>query len=204
MGGEGSSETALLTEHPELAEAWKVLDDAEVDETVKHSVDELKRVADNIDEIKSAPGGYRNWKNYDLEYNFREIEILDVTNNPIGEFDGIDMYRKAFIEDKSASGIKTLNPNTGKPFQSPSQWAEKQIYSKTSVRIENLSHNAVATRATGSGNAAPTLTDLKRFRTLHFRIDNVDPSVVQAVEQQLVNLKTKYPFWEFTAQYGLN
>jgi hypothetical protein len=154
-------------------------------------------------EIKNAPGGYKNWKNFDLEYNYREVEIVDATGSPLGEFDGIDVSRKAFIEDKSATGLNTINPRTGQPTQSPTQWAEKQIHNKTVTRIENLNNNVVATRPTTGGSSnVPSLGEIKDYKTLHFRLDSSEPSLIQAVEQQLTNLKNKYPLWEFTAQYG--
>ncbi|MBO0940098.1 hypothetical protein J2I47_26380, partial [Fibrella sp. HMF5335] len=134
--------------------------------------------------------------------DFAEVEIIDATGKPIGEFDGIDMKSGTFIEDKSATGIGTINPRTGKPFQTAEQWAAKQVYTKSVNRIENLK-KAAATRATKSGSSSiPSLGEIKDFKNLHFVIDSKDSSIASAVADQLANLKKQYPDWNFTAEFG--
>jgi len=134
--------------------------------------------------------------------DFAEVEIVNSAGAPSGEFDGIDMLRQAFMEDKSAAGINTINPNTGQPYQTASQWAQNQIYNKTQTRINNLS-NAVNTRPTVNGSpTVPSLQEIQGFKKLFFRIDYSDANLIQAVEDQLVNLRSQFPNWEFSAHLG--
>lgn len=83
------------------------------------------------------------------------------------------------------------------------QWAEKHIFNKTVVRIENLKNVAVGTRATkGGSQTIPLLSDIKDFKSLHFKLDGNSPELINAVRQQLTNLKNKYPDWTFTVEFG--
>jgi hypothetical protein len=143
---------------------------------------------------------------YNQDRNFSDdfsgVEIVDHRGNPLGEFDGIDMSQKAFIENKSATGLETLNPRTNLPAQTPEDWAKKQIFDKTQIRIKNL-ENAIETRKTpGGSDSIPVIEQIRDFKKLHFRIDSDAPSVVKAVEAELENLKKASPDWEFTAQFG--
>ncbi|GEM_PF-4304831 len=199
-----------------LVDSWKALYEAGEDNLTERLGD-IKLVDDHLtrnpeksafevtQEIQDAPGGFGNWKNYDLEYTYREVEIVDAGGNPLGEFDGIDTDRKAFIEDKSALGLNNINPNTGQPYQTPAQWSKKQIHDKTVVRIENLNNNAAQTRSTSGGSSTvPDLNEIKDFKTLHFRINSDDPALISSVQQELANLKMEYPDWDFTVQFGQN
>jgi hypothetical protein len=129
------------------------------------------------------------------------VEIVDSKGNPLGEFDGVTKDR--FIEDKSAKGLETLNPKTGKPVQTADQWAQKQIYDKTKVRIDNLTNKATATRPTKGGSpTVPTLSELRGIRKLEFRIESSVPEVRAAVEKQLGTLRAEHPDWSFSVIYG--
>ncbi|BAZ31899.1 hypothetical protein NIES4074_43720 [Cylindrospermum sp. NIES-4074] len=76
---------------------------------------------------------------------YRNVEIIDSAGNPIGEFDKIE--DGVLIEEKSAIDISKLNPRTGKPFQTTDDWAARQIFVKTDIRIQNL-EKAVNTKPT--------------------------------------------------------
>ena len=166
---------------------------AELAEAAKKKAEELARRAKEA--LKRKAGTT-------LKRDFAEVEIVDATGKPIGEFDGIDMKSGTFIEDKSATGIETLNPRTGKPFQTAEQWAAKQIYTKSVNRIENLK-KAAETRATKSGSSVvPALEKIKDFRNLHFVIDSKNFNIARAVADELANLKKQYPDWHFTADFG--
>lgn len=206
-----------LKAKPEWVDAWKALQKAGVDDAIRRNTENLSIVDVHLKknpgktiglvskEIQDAPGGFNNWKNFDLDKQFQNVEFEDVMGKTLGEFDGIDTNRKAFIEDKSAFGINTINPKTGQPYDTPVNWAEKQVYKKTVTRIENLLNLAARTTPTkGGSQIVPSFGDIKDFKIIHFRIDNPAPSIVQAVEQQLIRLKTKYPNWEFSAQFGSN
>jgi hypothetical protein len=138
-------------------------------------------------------------KKSDIEY--REVEIVNKKGSPIGEFDKIE--KGLFVEEKSAKGLSNLHPRTGKPLQTPEQWARKQVYEKTVTRIENLQNEAVSTRATKNGSTEiPSLQEIKSFRKLEFRIEGDTTILRKAVEKELKELSRKYPNWEFTAEFG--
>ena len=128
------------------------------------------------------------------------VEITNARGETLGEFDKIE--GALLIEEKSAQGINKLHPKTGKPVQTPEQWAKKQIYDKTVVRIENLA-NAADTRATVSGSKdIPSIDEVKKMNNLEFRIENATPEVKKAVDAEIANLSSKYPGWTFTAKFG--
>lgn len=135
---------------------------------------------------------------------YRNVEIVDSSGKPVGEFDGIDMGRRMFIEDKSAQGLSRLNPRTGRPSQTPEQWAQRQIFGKTVTRIRNLLHDATTTRPAGGTTSAPTLAEIQGFRRLHFRIDANTPTLRAAVTAELAKLRAQHPGWEFTAEFGVH
>ena len=128
------------------------------------------------------------------------VEIVDAKGSTLGEFDEINNGQ--FIEDKLAKGLNTTHPKTGLPVQTAEQWASKQIYSKSVVRIDNLAH-ANATRPTVGGTPnVPSLGQIKGIKDLKFRIDSKAPDVQSATEVQLQRLRAKYPDWTFSAEYG--
>lgn len=131
----------------------------------------------------------------------RGVELVDAKNSPLGEFDGIDMANKGFVENKSATGIDKPNPKTGQPQQTAAQWAAKQISKKTTTRIKALA-NAVATRGPG-GKPAPGLAEIQGFRHIKFLIDGESPALRAAVAAELAALRTANPGWTFTAEFGI-
>jgi hypothetical protein len=133
---------------------------------------------------------------------FRGVEIVDANGSPLGEFDGVDMSRGRFVENKSAAGLGRLNPRTGRPQQTVVEWALRQIRQKTSTRIANLVR-AAATRATASGSSTvPTLTEIQGIRSFHFVIDAATPALRAAVFAELASLRAAHPGWTFTAEFG--
>jgi len=98
-----------------------------------------------------------------------------------------------------------VNPKTGKPAQSPADWAKKAIFKKTDTRLKNLS-KAVSTRPSVSGGSktVPTLAELKGIKHVHFVIDAKTPAVKAAVVAALADLRAAYPGWTFTAEFGIS
>ena len=131
----------------------------------------------------------------------REVELVDAKNSPIGEFDGVDMGGKRFVENKSATGIDKPNPRTGKPQQTASDWAAKQITKKTLARIKALA-SASATRGKG-GKPVPSIGEIQGFRHIHFMIDGESPALRAAVFAELAGLRASNPGWTFTAEFGV-
>lgn len=133
----------------------------------------------------------------------RNTEPVDAKNSPIGEFDGIDVGSKKFVENKSATGIDKPQPRTGQPQQSAADWAAKQIAKKTTRRIQVL-RDAAGTPATpGTAGAVPTLGEIRGFRHIHFMIDGSSPALRAAVFAELAVLRAKNPGWTFTAEFGV-
>ncbi|NJD51971.1 MAG: SH3 domain-containing protein [Candidatus Methanoperedens sp.] len=129
----------------------------------------------------------------------RNVTLVDGNKSPLGEFDGIDMNKGEFLENKSAAGLDKPNPRTGLPQQSPKDWALKQIYKKTKVRISAL---ASAAGTTGTGKV-PTIAQIRGFRQLRFLIDMDSPAIRAAVYAEIAKLKTENPGWSFSADFGV-
>lgn len=136
-----------------------------------------------------------------FERLIRGVELVDARNSPLGEFDGIDMAGRRFVENKSATGIDRPNPRTGRPQQTAVQWAERQVTTKTTNRIRALA-NAAATRGPG-GRAVPSIAEIQGFRHIHFMIDGTSPALRAAVFAELASLRTTHPGWTFTAEFGI-
>lgn len=137
---------------------------------------------------------------YPSARRFRGVEIVDVRSNPLGEFD--EIVGDTLIEEKSALGVGQLHPRTGQPVQTVVQWAEKQIFQKTVVRLHHL-QRAVATRPTAGGSPyVPPLGDIQRIRKLQFRIAATTPEMRSAVQAQLTRLQARFPAWEFSVIFG--
>jgi hypothetical protein len=135
---------------------------------------------------------------------YRGVELVDANGRPIGEFDGVDLSLDRFVENKSASGLERINPRTGRPQQTPAQWAQKQIFQKTDTRIRNLSQ-AVNTRSTvGGSSTVPTLAEIQGIKHIHFVIDASTPALRAAVFAEIAKLRTANPGWTFTAEFGIS
>ncbi|UQZ85498.1 hypothetical protein SK3146_04787 [Paenibacillus konkukensis] len=135
--------------------------------------------------------------------SYNEVEIVDHRGNPLGEFDEIDLDKGIFYEDKTAKGLDRINPRTGKPSQTPQQFADKQILAKTRVRIQNMLEKAVSTRATAHGSAdVPDLQDIKSIRSFVFRLDGDTPELRGAVENSLNQLRQEFPDYTFNVLFG--
>ena len=134
-------------------------------------------------------------------YDSQPVGRVITEISPIGEFDGVDMGGKRFVENKSATGIDKPNPRTGKPQQTASDWAAKQITKKTLARIKALA-SAAATRGKG-GKPVPSIGEIQGFRRIHFMIDGESPALRAAVFAELAGLRTSNPGWTFTAEFGV-
>ncbi|MGZ3460285.1 MAG: hypothetical protein ACXU86_17485, partial [Archangium sp.] len=140
---------------------------------------------------------------------FRGVELVERTikgkEKPLGEFDGVDMNKKTFIEYKATRELHRKNPRTGQIEQTPAEWADKQIRSKTERRIRALLQEASGTRRTVNGSAeVPTLAEIQGFRRIQFRIDGDTPALRTAVAQALSTLRANYPGWAFEVRWGVN
>jgi hypothetical protein len=133
----------------------------------------------------------------------RLTEITDPKGTPTGEMDVI--RAGAIIEDKSAKGLGTVNPKTGRPFPGADEktWAEKQVYDKTAARIKNLQTGAATRPAKGGSRVYPSVKELQTVRKYEFAIDADTPALRIEVETQLANLRKQFPDWTFTARYGV-
>ena len=83
--------------------------------------------------------------------------------------------------------------------QTESQWAYKQIYKKGANRINALQQSNFT--LSGSDNL-PNAEELKNIKNYVFRIDADTPELRKAVQQELDNLKSTYPNYNFSAIYG--
>jgi len=131
---------------------------------------------------------------------FRGVEIIDARGNPLGEFD--EIAAGIFIEEKSAMGFEHPHPRTGQPVQTVTQWAEKQIFQKTVVRINNLTRAAATRPAAGGSPGVPTLNEILGIRQFQFKIMSTAPEVQNAMQAQLTRLRARFPAWEFFVIFG--
>ncbi|WP_395849004.1 SH3 domain-containing protein [Cystobacter fuscus] len=135
---------------------------------------------------------------------FRGVELVQLTkkgkNRTLGEFDGIDMFRRVFIEYKTARRLHRASPP-----RNPADWANEAIHEASVARIQALMHDATGTRVTQRGSAeAPGLAEIQGFRHLQFRIDADSPGLRAGVEVALRTLRTKYPNWTFEVRWGFD
>ena len=90
------------------------------------------------------------------------------------------------------------NPNVP---QTEEQWALKQIFKKGSNRIIALQQTEVKLSSSISQDV-PLLEEITNIRNYVFRIDADTPKLRSAVQNELNNLKTKYPDYNFSAEFG--
>ncbi|WP_110758175.1 hypothetical protein [Paenibacillus illinoisensis] len=90
------------------------------------------------------------------------------------------------------------NPNVP---QTEEQWALKQIFKKGSNRIIALQQTEVKLSSSISQDV-PLFEDITNIRNYVFRIDADTPKLRLAVQNELNNLKTKYPDYNFSAEFG--
>ncbi|WP_264934679.1 WXG100 family type VII secretion target [Paenibacillus sp. LS1] len=132
----------------------------------------------------------------------KEVEIINQRGESLGEFDEIDLNKGIFYEDKSAQGLNKVNPKTGLPAQTPQEFADKQIFTKTSNRIFAL-ENATSTRTTVNGSQEiPTLEDIKGIKEFIFRLDGDTTELRQSVNNSIKKLKNEFPEYKFSAKFG--
>ncbi|MGD0033798.1 WXG100 family type VII secretion target [Paenibacillus illinoisensis] len=127
--------------------------------------------------------------------SYKEINIHGKLNS---EIDEIDLKNKIIYEDKSAKKLYMDNPNVP---QTEEQWALKQIFKKGSNRIIALQQTEVKLSSSISQDV-PLFEDITNIRNYVFRIDADTPKLRLAVQNELNNLKTKYPDYNFSAEFG--
>jgi hypothetical protein len=125
---------------------------------------------------------------------------VDARGHPLGEFD--EMAEGIFIEEKLALGFGQVHPRTGQPVQTMAQWAEKQIFQKTVVRLDNLQRAAATRPAAGGSSSVPTVPTILGIRKFQFKIMSTAPEVQSAVQAQLTCLHARFPAWEFSVIFG--
>lgn len=135
---------------------------------------------------------------------FREVEVFDAKIGKHTEFDGVDMGRRMFIENKTANDLGKINPKTGKPYNkdTPASWAAKHIVGKTRERLILLANGTKARPSVGGSPEVPSLAELQGIRRYHFRVDATSLALRNAVNQGLVTLGNEFPGWIFTAEFG--
>ena len=177
-GGKGPFR--LPSSHPTVAKIKKNLEAAEARKGSK-----IKGTGD-VSGVKSA----------------KEVEIINKRGESLGEFDEIDLKKGVFYEDKSAQGLHKVNPKTGLPAQTPQEFADKQILTKTRNRIFAL-ENATSTRTTVNGSQEiPALQEIKGIKEFVFRLDGDTPKLRQAVNKSINKLKEEFPDYKFSATFG--
>ncbi len=135
----------------------------------------------------------------------KEIEITDSNGKCLGEFDEIDLDNKIFYEDKTAKGLDTINPKTGNPSQTPQEFADKQIYTKTRNRINNLMNSEGTRQAkTNIVENVPNISELQKIKKFVFRLDGDSPELRKAVENSVKNLQLEFPDYSFEVTFGNN
>src|SRR5262249_11418958 len=101
---------------------------------------------------------------------YRNVELIDSRANPIGEFDKVE--NGLFVEYKKGTGLDVIPPGRTTPEQTPAQWAERDIFDRTSRRIESL-QTAVGTRPRKDGTpTVPTIDEIRGVTSLEFRIES--------------------------------
>lgn len=133
----------------------------------------------------------------------KEIEIVDSNGRCLGEFDEIDINNKIFYGDKTAKGLDTINPKTGKPAQTLEQFEDKQIYTKTRNRIINLLNSTGTRQAkTNIVEGVPDISILQDIKKFVFRLDGDSPELREAVYKSIGKLQLEFPDYIFEALFG--
>ncbi len=134
---------------------------------------------------------------------YRNVELVDARGSTLGEFDGIRMGKKMFVENTSAFDLHRTNPRTGLRAQTTAEWAARKIFKKTDTRIKNLDRATATRSASPVPEAVPALAEIQGFRHLHFMIDGVSPSIRAASYAELAKLRVAHPTWTFTVEFGM-
>ncbi|WP_242695348.1 hypothetical protein [Enterococcus mundtii] len=127
--------------------------------------------------------------------NPKEINIHGKLNT---ELDEIDLINKVIYEDKSASKLYMEKPDFP---QTEKQWAYKHIFKKGSNRLDALNQTEISISGIDS-SLVSSMDEIKNIKDYTFRIDTDTPALREAVQEQINNLKTKYPDYNFNVTYG--
>ncbi|WP_039730516.1 hypothetical protein, partial [Enterococcus mundtii] len=114
------------------------------------------------------------------------------------ELDEIDLINKVIYEDKSASKLYMEKPDFP---QTEKQWAYKHIFKKGSNRLDALNQTEISISGIDS-SLVSSMDEIKNIKDYTFRIDTDTPALREAVQEQINNLKTKYPDYNFNVTYG--
>ncbi len=161
-----------------------------------------EKTADDVIETVTKIEG-RNEAVQNIDKLNKEIEIIDSRGKCLGEFDEIDITNKIFYEDKTAKGLNIVNPRTGKPSQTPQEFADKQIYTKTKNRINNLLNSTGTRQAkTNIVDNVPDIKELQQIKTFIFRLDGDSTELRKAVQKSIDKLKLEFPDYTFEVIFG--
>lgn len=150
----------------------------------------------------------RNFSNYEqnLSTEINNVEMINSSGVPLGEFDGLDISNKIIYEDKAVNGLLKINPNTGKPQQTAMQWAKNNIYNKTVKRIENIN---IANGTKMPGNISvnsdfniPTIKDIKSCNKFIFRLEGDSQELRVAMNEVINLLNSEYSQYDFEVIYN--
>lgn len=141
----------------------------------------------------------RDWEVKKLN---KEIKILNSKGKCLGEFDEIDLQNKIFYEDKTTKGLNVINPRTGLPSQIPQEFTDKQIYTKTKNRINNLANSAGTREAkTNIFDNVPYISELQSIKKFVFRLDGDSPDLINAVQDSIKKLELEFSDYTFEATF---
>ena len=87
---------------------------------------------------------------------------------------------------RQQKGLDAINPKTGKPAQTPEQFADKQIYTKTRNRIINLLNSTGTRQAkTNIVEGVPDISILQEIKKFVFRLDGDSRELREAVYKSI-------------------
>ena len=131
---------------------------------------------------------------------FAGVAIVDATGK-LGEFDKV--YPDAFVGEKSATAIPQGLAFSGKTYaQAAEEWAVKQIYRKTKVRIGNIPKATAVIPESGPSRPMPDVAAIQGIRRFYFQIDERHPDLKRYVESQLSRLRSELPDYAFPTSFG--
>lgn len=122
---------------------------------------------------------------------YEEVAIVG-PNGKLGEFDKV--YQGLFVEEKSATGISKGLQFSGKTYaQAAEDWAAANVYKKTATRINNIPKATQVIPEKGPARPVPDLAQIQNTKKFHFKIDETNPDLVNAVNKQVEQLRKDFP-----------
>ena len=122
----------------------------------------------------------------------------------LGEIDKV--YPGLFVEEKAAKDIGNglLLGKTPKTYvEAAEEWGAKNIFDKTSVRINNLPKTTqlIPEEGAKAARAVPNLGDVQATKKFHFVLDDDNPYLINAAMKQIERLKKAFPDYSFTIEF---